>query len=189
MITLSEAEKLNMKRILIIGGNASGKTTLSKQLSEILDLPLIHLDKLYWRDNWQHATNDELKKLLEPELSKPQWIFDGNMKHSFKDRLKHCDTVFYLDFPTALCVIGAIKRLINSYNKSRPDMGGTCIEKFDKNSLSFIINIFSFNKNNRKFYHDLLEKQTSINVIVLKNRKEVKKFLNELKKRRVSLES
>ena len=48
-----------MERILIIGGNGSGKTTFSRALAEVLHLPLIHLDTLYWRDNWTPAPDDE----------------------------------------------------------------------------------------------------------------------------------
>ena len=40
-----------MERILIIGGNGCGKTTLSNKLANKLSLPLIHLDALYWNDN------------------------------------------------------------------------------------------------------------------------------------------
>lgn len=62
-----------MKRILIIGCNASGKTTMSRKLAKKLNLPLIHLDKLYWRDNWTHTT-EEFDELLQEELKKDEWI-------------------------------------------------------------------------------------------------------------------
>ncbi|MDE5985058.1 MAG: topology modulation protein, partial [Eubacterium sp.] len=39
-----------MKRIIIIGGNGSGKTTFARQLSKQLDIPLIFIDKIYWTD-------------------------------------------------------------------------------------------------------------------------------------------
>ena len=38
-----------MERILIIGGNGAGKTTFAKALAEKTQLPLVHLDALYWR--------------------------------------------------------------------------------------------------------------------------------------------
>lgn len=76
-----------MQKILIIGGNGSGKTTFAKKLSSKTRLPLVHLDKLYWKDNWQHATQEEFDRLLLPELEKDNWIIDGNMKRTLPLRL------------------------------------------------------------------------------------------------------
>lgn len=50
-----------MEKILIIGGNGCGKTTLACQLAERLSLPLVHLDALYWGDNWQPVPEERPK--------------------------------------------------------------------------------------------------------------------------------
>ena len=169
-----------MKRILIIGGNGSGKTTMAKRLSVKLGLPLIHLDKLYWKDDWQHVSRDELAQVLQPELEKPQWIIDGNMKHSLSYRLGYCDTVIYLDFPSIVCAFGAIKRIVKSHNKSRSDMGGNCVEKFDSRSFHFIKSIFFFNKRNRKDFYRLIDQAGDIKLIVLKSHKQVNDFFDSI---------
>ena len=79
-----------MQKILIIGGNGSGKTTFAKKLAQKTRLPLVHLDKLYWKDNWQHVTQEEFDSLLLPELEKDNWIIDGNMKRTLPLRLNSC---------------------------------------------------------------------------------------------------
>ncbi|WP_338049208.1 hypothetical protein [Paenibacillus wynnii] len=38
-----------MNRVLVLGSAGSGKSTLSQQLGEIFKLPVIHLDKYYWK--------------------------------------------------------------------------------------------------------------------------------------------
>ena len=119
-----------MHKILIIGGNGSGKTTFAKKLAQKTRLPLVHLDKLYWKDNWQHVTQEEFDSLLLPELKKNSWIIDGNMKRTLPLRLKYCDTVIIFDFPRALCLWGAIKRCISNYGKSRDDMGDIVPKKY-----------------------------------------------------------
>ncbi|MEE1357841.1 MAG: isopentenyl transferase family protein, partial [Clostridia bacterium] len=53
-----------MKRVLIIGGNGSGKTTMSRKLAEKTSLPLVHLDTLYWTGNWQPRERSEFVELL-----------------------------------------------------------------------------------------------------------------------------
>ena len=38
-----------MKRVIIVGPGAAGKTTLAGRLAEITGLPVIELDRLFWR--------------------------------------------------------------------------------------------------------------------------------------------
>ncbi|WP_097014570.1 AAA family ATPase [Anaerocolumna aminovalerica] len=166
-----------MERILIIGGNGCGKTTLAQKLALKLELQLIHLDVLYWRDNWKNASKDEFDELLMKELSKPKWIIDGNMNRSIPLRLKYCDTVIYMDFSRTMCVYGAIKRVVKNYGKSRFDMGGYCPEKFNKQKIEFIKAIWNHDKTNRKRFYDMLNNESAVNKIVLKNRRQVNKFL------------
>ena len=100
-----------MKRILIIGNSGAGKTTLANSLAGILRLPLVHLDKLYWRDGWQHVSREEFDALLSVELQKESWILDGNFDRTLPLRLRYCDTVIYLDYSPVVCLCGAVKRV------------------------------------------------------------------------------
>lgn len=165
---------------MIIGGNGCGKTTFAKELSDKLDLPLIHLDVLYWRDNWQTESRDEFNELLLQEITKPKWIIDGNIGRTIPLRLKYCDTVIYMDFPRLKCVYGVIKRIIKNYGKSRPDMGGYCPERFDMEKLAFLKSVWNFNKNNRKRFYDMLHNANDVKIILLKSRKQVREFLQRL---------
>ena len=48
-----------LERIMIIGCCGSGKSTLSKSIYQITGLPLIHLDKEYFKPNWEKPSKDE----------------------------------------------------------------------------------------------------------------------------------
>jgi adenylate kinase family enzyme len=48
-----------MKKILIIGSGGAGKSTLSRQLGNILNLEVIHLDSLYWHPGWVETPKPE----------------------------------------------------------------------------------------------------------------------------------
>lgn len=165
-----------MKRILVIGGNGSGKSTFSKKLAEKTGLPLIHLDKIWWRGNWEYISREEFYPLLDEELKRDEWIIDGNYEHTLERRLSFCDTVFYFDFPTAACLLGVTERVIKNYGRTRDDMGGNCPEKFD---FEFYKAIFRFNKNNRPKTKALLEKYKP-NVIVFRNRKQAEEYLENI---------
>lgn len=162
---------------MIIGCCGSGKTTLARKLSNKLNLPLIHLDKLNWRDNWQNISKEEFDDLLWAEVIKPTWIIDGNYERTIPLRLKYCDTVIYMDYSRISCLYGVIKRVVMGYGKSRPDMGGYCPERFDFDFIKFVWN---FNKNNRKRYYDILSSKEDIQVIILRNRRQAAHFLQGL---------
>lgn len=166
-----------MERILLIGSAGAGKTTFAKQLAQKLQLPLVHLDKLYWRGDWEHLSRDEFDTLLQRELEKPQWIIDGNFNRTIPHRLQYCDTVFYFDFPTITCLAGITKRTLTNLGKSRSDMGGNCIEYFDSQKISLYRNVLTFNKQHRKDYYALLDHAGHANVIVFRNRKQAKDYL------------
>ncbi len=165
-----------MKRILVIGGNGSGKSTFSKKLGEKTGLPVVHLDKIFWCGNWEYISREEFDVLLEKELQKEEWIIDGNFERTLEERLKYCDTVFYFDFSTIRCLFGVTERVLKNYGKTRADMGGNCPERFD---FDFYKAILRFNKKNRPKTKGLLEKYKP-EVIVFKNRKQAEVYLHNL---------
>jgi adenylate kinase family enzyme len=169
-----------MNRILVIGGNGSGKTTFSKQLSAITHLPLVHLDRLLWHGHWQTRTQEEFDTLLQAELEKDCWIIDGNYNRTIPHRLSYCDTVFYFDFSTLRCLWGVTWRVLSNYGKSRDDMGGNCPERFDS---SFYKSILGFNRKHRKRYHAILEQVSAQGktVVIFQNRRQVQRYLLHLK--------
>ena len=169
-----------MQRILIIGNAGAGKSTFARALSLKFDLPLVHLDKLFWRGDWETVSRDEFDSLLQAALEKPQWIIDGNFSRTLPHRLTYCDTVFWLDMPTWLCLWGGFKRIVTNYGKVRPDMGGNCRERFDKQKPEFFKSILGYNKLHRKNYKALLAQQENVNVIIFRRRRDVKKYLQGL---------
>lgn len=169
-----------MKKILIIGNSGAGKTTFAHKLARKLNLPLVHLDKLYWHGEWQRLSNEDFDFLVQKELEKPEWIIDGNFNRTISHRMKYCDTIIFFDFNTISCLWGITKRLIKNYGKTRMDMGGNCIERFDSNKTMLYRNVLNFNKNYRKDYYSLLNKAKDVKVVVFKNRKQIRRFLKDI---------
>ena len=166
-----------MDRIMIIGCGGSGKSTLAQQLGQKLGLPVIHLDKLFWTPGWVSIPKEEFDRVHADAVSKEKWIIDGNFDRTIPVRLKRCDTVIYLDFSRFACLMGVLKRVLTTYGKVRPDMGEGCPERMD---LDFLKWVWNFNKNKRERIYGLLKEAEGVQVIILKNRRMVKKFLSEL---------
>ena len=166
-----------MEKILIIGCPGSGKTTLARALGEKLGLTVVHLDRLWWTGGWQNVSMEEFDARLENALKLDKWIIDGNYSRTMETRLQHCDTVIYLDFSRFACLMGMVQRVLGNYGKTRPDMPSGCPERFDREFVKFIWN---FNKNNRVMNYTWIAKSKHAKAVVLKNRKDVKRFLESL---------
>ena len=167
-----------MERVTIIGCGGSGKSTLAKKLGKKTGLPVVHLDQIWWSPgNWQHMDRGEFEAILREEMEKPQWILDGNFRRTLELRLEKCDTVIYLDFNRFACLKAWLGRVIKNWGRARDDMAEGCNEKFDP---EFALWIWNFNKNYRKHFHGLLKNQTGKQVYILKNRRQVKRFLESL---------
>ena len=169
--------KDKMKRIMIIGGGGSGKSTLSRILSEKTNLPVVHLDRLFWREGWVNIPREEFNILLREELKNDKWIIDGNYDRTLQERLKRCDTVIYLDYPRRTCIFGVLKRVMINYKKVRPDMAEGCPEKID---LEFMKWIWNFNKEHRDKFYKILKEEKEKNIYIFRNRRECNEFLNTL---------
>ena len=166
-----------MDRIMIIGCGGSGKSTLAQQLGQKTGLPVVHLDQLFWTPGWVSVSKDEFDRMHEAALAEEKWIIDGNFDRTIPVRLQRCDTVIYLDFNRFACLMGVLKRVLTTYGKVRPDMGEGCPERID---LDFLKWVWNFNKNKRERNYSLLKEAEGVRVIILKNRRMVKKFLSEL---------
>ena len=173
-------------RIVIFGCGGSGKSTLARLLGERLNIPVIHLDQLYWRPGWKHITDMEFDALLEEVLAGEEWIIDGNYNRTLPLRLEHCDTAIYLDFSRFTCLRGAFGRVIRYYGKTRPDMGRECPECFD---LQFLVWIWTFHKKNRSNYHRMLSELQGKEVHILRARKELKPTIEVIATRHKQIKS
>ena len=166
-----------MERIMIIGCGGSGKSTLARQLGEKLNLPVIHLDKLFWQPGWVQISHEEFDKLHREALAGEQWIVDGNFDRTMAERIGYCDTVIYLDMPRLVCLKNWMGRVISNWGHAREDMAEGCAEWFDPEMAGWI---WKFNQHNRKRYYELLNHLEDKRVYILKSRREVGRFLQNI---------
>jgi len=166
-----------MKRIIVIGCCGSGKSTLSRKLSPLLGLPVVHLDQLFWREGWVSVGREEFRTLLDKELEKERWIIDGNFSNTLDVRLERCDTVIYIDLPAVVCLFRVLKRVFGSYGTVRPDMSEGCPERLD---IPFLFYTLSFNRKNRKKLYEAIGRRKDKEIIILKSQKQIDAFLKDM---------
>lgn len=106
------------KKVLVIGSPGAGKSTFARELAKLTGLPLVYLDQLFWNSDRTTVSGEVFDRRLEQALAKEAWIVDGNYQRTMEQRLKQCDTVFFLDFPVKTCLEGVWAR----FGKPRADL-------------------------------------------------------------------
>jgi adenylate kinase family enzyme len=135
-----------MQRVLVLGCSGAGKSTVSDSLAAITGLPLIGLDRVFWRPGWEPTPSQEWQRTVAALCEGPCWIMDGNYSGTLPIRLARADTVIWLDYPRHICLRRALTRIAKGYGRVREGMAEGCRERFD---LEFLRYIWNFNARSR----------------------------------------
>jgi hypothetical protein len=102
----------NVKRVIITGPGAAGKSALAVRLGESTRLPVIELDKLFWRPGLTATPRDQWAAVQRELAAHESWIMDGDLgPYDVLDvRLQAADTIVFLDFSSARCAWRAVRR-------------------------------------------------------------------------------
>jgi adenylate kinase family enzyme len=101
-----------MRRVLIFGRGGAGKSTLAQGLGEMLDLPVVELDKVYWRPDGRPTPAAVWQVIQEKLVAGEKWILDGDLGPDdiVQRRLQAADTIIVLDLPAYLCAWRVLRR-------------------------------------------------------------------------------
>ena len=167
-----------MRRVLVLGCPGAGKSTLARSLGEALSLPVVHLDKLWWKSGWINRTEGEFDALLDAVLLGEEWVIDGNYLRTLPRRLARCAAVVLLDYPRRLCLFRALRRILTWRGRTRPDMAADCPERLDG---EFVRWIWEFHRTQRPQVLELLDGWTG-EKHVFRSPKDCARFLAKLER-------
>ncbi|KAH8825131.1 hypothetical protein DL96DRAFT_1467548 [Flagelloscypha sp. PMI_526] len=92
-------------RVHLQGNSVLPKTTLGAQLAEILDVPHISLDTLFWKPGWAQSTPEEFQARIRIEMARSErgWVIDGNYERKGGHIVgENATDVIWLDPPLIL---------------------------------------------------------------------------------------
>lgn len=167
----------NIKRIAIMGGPGTGKSTLANNLGKELNLPIYHLDGIHHLENWIPRDKDERDRMILEKAQEDKWIMDGTYKTTLEERVERSDVIIYLNYSRFARIKGIMGRYLKNRNKEKPEIPG-CKEKMDTNFLKFT---FNWDKTKGDSVKEILEKNNDKKVYVFKNRKQLNKWYEKLK--------
>lgn len=166
---------MEYKRICIIGGSGTGKTTLADNLGKELNLPVYHIDGIHYLKNWEERNKDERDKIVLEKANQEKWIIDGTYRSTLKQRLEKADFIIYLDYSSIAQVRGVIKRFIRNPWKEKQEIPG-CEEKI---SLGFLWWVLNWRKNKRQTIIENIKNIDKDKICIFKTRRQLNKWYKE----------
>ncbi|MFD0047798.1 DNA topology modulation protein FlaR [Actinomycetes bacterium NPDC127524] len=104
------------KKIHIIGSVGSGKTTLAKKLSLLLNIPYYELDNVVWK---RHKTGDirrteeEREEYLTSIINSEAWIIEGVHNEDWvSPSFQNAQLIIFLDTKNSARIYRIIKRFV-----------------------------------------------------------------------------
>lgn len=167
-----------LSKIIVIGSPGSGKSTMVRAMNEGVNLPVLHLDRIYHIDNDHHITREELvEKVHEFANIHDNWIIDGNYISTVETRVKLANTVVLLNIDTEICLQNIYKRtkekqlddIAVGFNRAiiKPEFA-EFVRQFGKTAIPKIMQVLDNYKGEK-------------NIVILKNYNEVNDFIKKFK--------
>ncbi|GGI16257.1 DNA topology modulation protein FlaR [Gottfriedia solisilvae] len=164
------------KRIHIIGSVGSGKTTLAKNISNILSIPYYELDNIVWKRTSNgdiRNSMDDRDAIFQNIIGQDYWIVEGVHYEWVKKSFELADMILLLDVSKKKRKYRILKRFI---------LQRLNIEKANyKPTLKMLRKMYKWNHNFELLYKpDILNmlKQYNHKVYLLKDNKDIDKLLH-----------
>jgi adenylate kinase family enzyme len=91
-----------MRRVVVGGSTASGKSTFARALAQRMGVPLIELDAIRHGPNWTETPDDAFRAHIDPLTSRDAWVVDGNYSITMDLTWGRADTLVWLDYSLRL---------------------------------------------------------------------------------------
>ena len=163
-----------INRIIIVGPSGSGKSTLAKKLKDILDIPLYHLDNIWWKEDKTNISREEFDNKLSKIVEEDNWIIDGDYSRTYDMRFIRATTIIFLDYPLEVALKGVESR-IGTKRSDIPFLE----DEFEIEFREWIINWF--NKSRPVLIDKLNNYKRNKEIIILHNYQETERYINAIR--------
>jgi adenylate kinase family enzyme len=156
-----------VRRVAVIGCGGAGKTTVARALAIHTGLPLVQADPIVYPDGLAPRPEAEWQPELNAHADREAWVIDAMKLSLLEHRVERADTVVFVDVPRRSCFLGVAQRDGLAALRNR----------------EFRRWIWDFPRKARpRIYELLASSPDDTRVVVLRSRREVRRFLATLRR-------
>lgn len=169
-----------VNKISILGSPGSGKSYLAKEISKILKIQNYDLDYLFFASKFDKKRDEEERdKLFKKVCKKKKWIMEGAYTSWIEEGIKKSDLIVFLKTPPYISAYRTFKRF-RRRKKEKAINDETWKGFFEL--LNFLRKYKKKNYSKGYYKHKEMVDRHKVDVVYLKNKKEINKFLEDIKK-------
>jgi adenylate kinase family enzyme len=173
------------RRINVVGTSGSGKTTFSRQLAEVLGLPLHEMDRLFWLPGWRQRPEEDFMAQVGEAVSGAAWILDGNYDRSRAVKWATVECVVWIDYSLGRTMYQAVRRaLVRSIGRKEIWPGTGNRESLRKSFFSresiLLWTLTTFRSNRARYREMIADEARAFAFVRIGSRKEAARLLEML---------
>lgn len=160
------------KKIIILGGSCSGKSTLANRISIQTHYPAYHLDHLLLSPSFEKKESIEYEKINKQLLSKGVGVIDSNFTDTIPERINWADLIIFIDVTTGQRLFRVLYRII----RCKLGLGDWYGKPLGTNSgfnMSFLSWVYHWNKDQKKKLLSMLESVKDKKVVIISRPREL----------------
>lgn len=152
-------------------------------------MPVIHLDRLYWKPGWVATPDPEWQAIQLRERDREAWIADG-IQEGKSDAglwLDAADTIVFMDVSPLKSIVRVTRRRFDS--SDRPEMPADCKPApFYRAFPRFLRFVWAYRRIVRPgVLADLARREQRQQVVIVRDDEDVQRFLARVKAQRAPL--
>jgi adenylate kinase family enzyme len=173
-----------MRRVVVVGGSCSGKTTVSRELAALLGVPHVELDALHHGPNWTEAPAEVLRERVCAALALAPggWVVDGGYYDKLGPLvLEQADTAVFLDPPFSAVIWRSLRRTfwrslarVELWNGNRE----TFRNAFSRYSIPWYV--LTTHLSQRQRWPARIARQPHLDVVELHSARDVRRWLQSI---------
>ena len=171
------------QRINVVGATGAGKTTVARRLSQVLRIPHVEIDALFWGPNWARTPAGILAQRVAEATSPDRWVLDGNYSVVRDLIWPKATGIVWLDYPFPVVFLRLFSRTVRRVF-FKEDLWNGNRERFRAQFMScdsLLLWLLRTHRRRRKQLGALLQQPeyAHLEVVRLRSSKQTKRWLQD----------